>query len=157
MPRSTAAGRSSSAYRNDPDQEVKEYCAGADRPGRPSWLASCDHLLKRCLGQGSFIFRGQITAAESLDPDVLEAAKKHLASVAEQVFDRYAEAPVRADTALAEKFLRAGNLKAVIIRARPAGAGADQRRHAARSGPTTRRWSASATTSSATARSKASG
>ena len=62
-----------------------------------------------------------MTAVESLDHDVLEAAKKHLAEVAEQVFDRYTEAPVRADTTLAEKFLRAGNLKAVTSALDPLG------------------------------------
>jgi hypothetical protein len=70
-------------------------------------------MLSRNLSQGSFIFQSQTTAAETLAPDVLEAAKKHLANVAERVFDRYNEAPVRAETSLAEKFLRAGNLKAV--------------------------------------------
>jgi len=99
-------------YRNDPDQEVREYCASqTDRTTRLA--ADLQHLLKSLLGRGSFIFRGQLTAVDSLDQDVLEAAKKHLAGVAEQVFDRYAEAPVRADTPLAEKFLRLGNLKAV--------------------------------------------
>ena len=77
--RSTAAARSSQRYRNDPDQEVKDYCTGADRPGHDGSRASWQQLLKRCLGQGSFIFRGETTAVESLDHDLLEAAKKHLA------------------------------------------------------------------------------
>ncbi len=99
-------------YRNDPDQEVREYCASqTDRAIRLT--GDLQHLLKSLLSRGSFLFRGQMTAVDSLDRDVLDAAKKHLAGVAEQVFDRYAEAPVRADTALAEKFLRLGNLKAV--------------------------------------------
>lgn len=99
-------------YRNDPDNEVREYCTGqSDRAAKLA--GDLRYQLKRGLGQGSFIFRGQITAAEGLAADVLEALKKHLGEVAEQVFDRYAEAPVRADTALAEKFLRTGNLKAV--------------------------------------------
>jgi len=107
-------------YRNDPDDEVRDYCAGQST--RADKLAGeLRHQLKRCLGQGSFIFRGQITAAEGLDADVLEALKKHLSDVADQVFDRYAEAPARADTALAEKFLRAGNLKAVTSALDPLG------------------------------------
>jgi hypothetical protein len=92
-------------YRNDPDQEVKDYCISqSDRAGRLS--GELQRLLSRSLSQGSFIFRGQATAVDSLDPDLLEAARKHLAGVAAQVFDRYGEAPVRAETALAEKFLR---------------------------------------------------
>lgn len=107
-------------YRNDPDQEVRDYSASqADRA--TSLTGDLQHLLKSLLGRGSFIFRGQLTAVDSLDHDVLLAAKKHLAGVAEQVFDRYAEAPVRADTALAEKFLRLGNLKAVTTALDPLG------------------------------------
>jgi hypothetical protein len=107
-------------YRNDPDQEVKEYCAAqADRATKLS--GDLERLLKRLLSQGSFIFRGQQTAVDSLDHDLLDAAKKHLAEVAGQVFDRYAEAPVRAETTLAEKFLRAGNLKAVTSTIDPLG------------------------------------
>ena len=107
-------------YRNDPDQEVKEYCAAqSDRATRLT--RELQHLLKRSLGQGSFIFRGQITAADSLDHDVYQAAKKQLDEVAVQVFDRYGEAPVRADTALAEKFLRVGNLKGITAAVDPLG------------------------------------
>lgn len=99
-------------HRNDPDAEVKEYCAAqSDRAAKLS--TELEHVLKRCLTQGSFIFRGQNTAVDSVDHDVVEATKKHLGEVTEQVFDRYSEAPVRAETTLAEKFLRAGNLKAV--------------------------------------------
>jgi len=107
-------------YRNDPDAEVKEYCAA--QINRATKLADeLEHLLKRCLSQGSFIFRGQTTAVDSLDPDVLNATKQHLGDVAEQVFDRYSEAPVRAETALAENFLRLGNLKAVTSTHDPLG------------------------------------
>ena len=52
--------------------------------------------IKQTLQAGSFVFRGQATAVSALDPDLLEGAKKLLADVAIQVFDRYIEAPVRA-------------------------------------------------------------
>lgn len=99
-------------YRSDPDQEVREYCNGqADR---------AEHLgtqlrarIQRSLLQGSFIFRGQVVAVDTLGSDLLEAARKHLSEVAEQVFDRYAEAPVRVGTELAEKFLRVGSLSGI--------------------------------------------
>ena len=107
-------------YRNDPDAEVKEYCA-AQTDRATKLTGELEHLLKRCLSQGSFIFRGQTTAVDSVDPDVIDATKKHLGDVAEQVFDRYGEAPVRAETALAEKFLRVGNLKAVSSAVDPLG------------------------------------
>src|SRR5262249_11520433 len=41
------------------------------------------------------------------------SAQKFLGQVAEQVFDRYAEAPIRVETNLAEKFLRTGNPTAI--------------------------------------------
>ena len=109
-----------SRYRNDPDQEVKDYCTSkVDRAN--TLTTELRRLLKRCLGQGSFLFRGQTTAVETLDQDVLEEAKKHLSGVAEQAFDRYVEAPVRVETALAEKFLRTGNLKAITSALDPLG------------------------------------
>lgn len=106
--------------RNDPDQEVKEYCNS--QTDRAKTLAvELVRVLTNCLIQGSFIFRGQVTAVNSLDQDLTEAAKKLLANVAEEVFDRYNEAPVRADTALAEKFLKTGNLKAITAEIDPLG------------------------------------
>jgi hypothetical protein len=99
-------------YRNDPDQEIREYCNG--QADRAEQLATkLRQQIQRSLLQGSFIFRGQVVAVDTLAADLLEAARKHLSEVAEQVFDRYAEAPVRAGTDLAEKFLRVGNLSGI--------------------------------------------
>ena len=99
-------------HRNDPDQEIKEYCASqTDRAAR--LMIELQQRIRRSLSQGSFLFRGQTTAVESLAQDVLDASKKHLSKAAEQVFDRYNEAPERVDTSLAEKFLRTGNLTAI--------------------------------------------
>ena len=107
-------------YRNEPDQEIRDYSRGqSDRAERLT--KDLQQQLKRSLSQGSFIFRGHTTAVDSLDPDIIEAGKKYLAGVAQQVFERYAEAPVRADTALAEKFLRVGNLTAVTSAIDPLG------------------------------------
>ncbi len=107
-------------YRTDPDQEVKEYCNGqSDRANRLT--AELERLIKRSLLQGSFIFRGQPNAAENLGSELADAARMHLAEVAEQVFDRYSEAPVRAATELAEKFLRAGNLTGITTQLDPLG------------------------------------
>ena len=105
-------------YRNEPDQEVKEYCNGqTDRANR--LMGELERLIKKSLVQGSFIFRGEVTAVESINQELIEAARKHLASVAEQVFDRYNEAPVRAGTDLAERFLRLGNLSGVTAATDP--------------------------------------
>jgi hypothetical protein len=101
-------------HRNDPDQEVRDYCASQTE--RASRLAAdLGQRLAANLMQGSFVFRGSSTAAESLDPSLLSACKKQLGDAAERIFDHYPEAPERVQTDLAEKFLRAAgaNLRAV--------------------------------------------
>jgi len=105
-------------YRSDPDQEVREYCAAqTDRATR--LMNELEHTLERLFLQGSFIFQGETTAVESLDLSVDAAAKKYLGDVASLVFDRYSEAPFRANTSQAEKFLRVGNLNAITTETDP--------------------------------------
>jgi hypothetical protein len=58
---------------------------------------------------------------DSLDQDLGKAARAHLAEAAAQVFDRYPEAPVRVETVLAEKFLRAPNLRSITSQLDPLG------------------------------------
>ena len=107
-------------HRNDPDQEVKEYCQS--QTDRASRLASeLGQKIVRGLIQGSFVFRGKVTAVDSLDQSLLAACKEHLGECAERVFDRYQEAPERAGTDLAEKFLRTPNLRAVTSQIDPLG------------------------------------
>ncbi len=99
-------------HRNEPDQEVKDYCSG--QLDRAAKLATqLQSKIRQTLQAGSFVFRGQATAVTALDTSLLEAAKKLLADVAEQVFDRYGEAPVRAGTEIAERFLRVANPAAI--------------------------------------------
>jgi hypothetical protein len=99
-------------HRNEPDQEVKDYCSG--QLDRAAKLATqLQSKIKQTLQSGSFVFRGQATAVSALDGDLLEAAKKLLVDVADQVFDRYVEAPVRAGTDTAEKFLKVANPAAI--------------------------------------------
>lgn len=99
-------------HRNEPDQEVRDYCVG--QLDRAAKLATqLKSKIKQTLQGGSFIFRGQVTAVSALNVDLLEAGKKLLGDVAEQVFDRYAEAPVRAATDTAEKFLKVANPTAI--------------------------------------------
>ena len=107
-------------YRNEPDQEVKEYCsAQMDRSVKLS--GELGHAVKRCLSKGVLIYKGQATAVDTLDKNVVNACKKNLLDVANQVFDRYAEAPHRADTTLAERFLKIENLAAITIKIDPLG------------------------------------
>ena len=105
-------------YRNDPDQEVREYCASqTERAGK--LIGELGKTLGGSLSQGSFLFRGRATAVDSLDPDLGKAARSHLTEAAAQVFDRYPEAPVRAETVLAEKFLRQPNLRSITSQLDP--------------------------------------
>ena len=109
-------------YRNDPDQEVKEYCASqTDRAARLS--IELVNLITRDLARGSFVFRGAVSAVESIDQNLQAACKKYLGDVAEQVYDRYTEAPERVDTGLPEKFLRTAdsNLKSITSQIDPMG------------------------------------
>jgi len=107
-------------HRNEPDQEIRDYCAG--QLDRAAKLANqLKSKIKQTLQSGSFIFRGQATAVSALDADLLEAAKKLLAEVAGQVFDRYAEAPVRVATDTAEKLLRVANPAAISSALDPLG------------------------------------
>lgn len=99
-------------HRNEPDQEVKDYCAG--QLDRAAKLAiQLQGKTKQALQAGSFVFRGQATAVSALNTDLLEAAKSLLSDVADQVFDRYVEAPIRASTDTAEKFLKVANPNAI--------------------------------------------
>jgi Family of unknown function (DUF6079) len=112
--------RIAEVHRNEPDQEVRDYCSG--QLDRAAKLATeLQSKIKQTLQSGSFVFRGQVTAVSTRDTDLLEAAKKLLADVADQVFDRYAEAPVRADTDAAEQFLRVTNPVAVTSQIDPLG------------------------------------
>lgn len=106
-------------YRNEPDQEVKEYCsAQMDRSVKLN--SELTHTIKRCLSKGILIFKGQATAVDNFDKNVVDACKKNLSEVASQVFDRYTEAPHRAETTLAEKFLKT-DLTAITTKIDPLG------------------------------------
>jgi hypothetical protein len=99
-------------YKNDPDKEVIKYCKSQETHAT-ILLADLQRIILQSTSRGSFIFQAQTTAVDSFDSDTLESCKKILAEVAARVYDRYSEAPHRAETGLAEKFLRLGNLAAV--------------------------------------------
>ncbi len=105
-------------HRSDPDQEVRQYCDGQnDLTDKLS--VNLSKALSKEIYEGSFIFRGQTTAVSTLGQNPKDAAKKQLQTVAGRVYDRYAEAPVRAETSLAEKFLRASDLQSVTSQIDP--------------------------------------
>jgi len=95
-------------HRNDADKEVKEYCNAEVDRAQAKLVPELQRILKRSLQSGSFVFRGTNTAVDTFAQDLLESSKKHLKTVADRVYERYNEAPHRAHTVLAEKFLKAG-------------------------------------------------
>ena len=109
-------------HRNDADTEIKEYNA-AQRDRAIALAQELERLMKGALQQGSFVFRGQSVAVETIAADLVEASKKEIASIGEQIYDHYQQAPGRYETNLAEKFLRAatGGLKAVTSKVDPLG------------------------------------
>ncbi len=105
-------------YRNEADKEIKEYCnAQIDRATKLT--EKLQQVIRRSLTNGEFIFRGNATAVEGYSQDLLEANKKHLANVAQQVYSRYQEAPVRVQTDTAERFMRADNLSVITTEIDP--------------------------------------
>lgn len=106
-------------YRSDVDQEVRDYCSGqADRAARQT--EKLQRAIEKALVEGVLIFESDVTAVETLhETDLKEGCKAHLKNVAVKVFERYREAPYRADTELAEQFLKVGNLKAVTSKVDP--------------------------------------
>lgn len=92
-------------YRNEPDPEIREYI-NSQRDREAVEKQKLQHQLKQSLAQGAFVFRGQDTAVSFYDGDLPSAARKILTRVAEEVFSRFSEAPIRVETSLAEKFLK---------------------------------------------------
>src|SRR5690606_16163097 len=70
-------------------------------------------MFKRPLEGCAFGLRGAATAGSALAGDLRQAATQLRSAVADQVFDRYLEAPVRAGTDTAEKFLKVANPAAI--------------------------------------------
>lgn len=107
-------------HRNDPDQEVRDYCAGQQERGRKLQL-ELKQKLKQSLTAGSFVFRGDTTPISAINQDLLEAVKKRLSDVAAQVYDKYAQAPVRVNTDIAERLLKLGSPSAITDALDPLG------------------------------------
>jgi hypothetical protein len=108
-------------FRNDPDEDVRDYCnSQSDRAHQ--LLTKVETAIEKQLREGILIFRSDKTAVETYQLSLLEACKKHLAtSVVDLVFDKYKQAPVRADTTLAEAFLKKENLNAITSQIDPMG------------------------------------
>lgn len=100
------------------EKEITDYLNGqlqlSERLG-----ADVENRLTKALARGSFVFRGKPKALSELDSNLREAARKFLESVAEEVFEKYAEAPVQADSGTAERFLKTEKLDKIASKDDP--------------------------------------
>jgi hypothetical protein len=92
-------------HRTAADPETQEFVRIIDsRLDRAA--AELERKLGHALLGGSFIAHGGHAAVSTHGTELLEAAKSFLGQAAAKIYDRYPEAPVQADSGLAEKFLK---------------------------------------------------
>ncbi len=94
------------------DKDVEDYLR-AQKQRADRLAAKTENSLKKSLLAGSFIFRGKHRSVKETGESLHEALKTHLSGAAEEVFDKYAEAPVPADSITAEKFLKIETLSQI--------------------------------------------
>jgi len=102
------------------EKEVGEYLNGQLQRAE-ALSGALEAVLKKQLVAGSFIFRGKPVSVAELNADLLQATNKRLETAAQEVFEKYAEAPVQAESGLAEKFLNTSNLAQIATKDDPLG------------------------------------
>jgi len=97
-------------YRNKTvEKEVSEYLNGQQQRAE-NLRSDLTRKLHKGLEQGGFVFRGRPHTVASLGSNADEATRKQLADAAGEVFHKYHEAPVQAESSLAERFLKTDRL-----------------------------------------------
>ena len=91
------------------DKEIGDYLKGQSQQviKKSEELKS---ILKKSLLEGSFIFRGKPKAVGEFGEDFSERCKKYLSEIADEVYEKYSEAPVQVPGNTAEKFLKTEKL-----------------------------------------------
>ncbi len=108
-------------FKNDPDDEVRAYCNSQGDKAADDERKLTAKLHKSLL-EGVFIFRADKTAVDSNGTQLIDACKKFLGDeVAKEVFDKYEQAPIRVETAVAESFLKTENLNSITEKIDPLG------------------------------------
>ena len=102
------------------EKEVGEYLNGQFQRAE-NLSGELETALKKTLAAGSFIFRGKPVSVAELNADLVQATNKQLETVAKEVFEKYTEAPVQAESGLAEKFLNTSNLAQIATKDDPLG------------------------------------
>ena len=108
-------------YRNRTvEHEVGDYLTGQQQRAQ-SLRGEVSAKIERGLVQGAFVFHGRPQAVTTLAVGLEEAARKALGDAAKEVFEKYAEAPVQAESGLTERFLKTGRLDQIESRNDPLG------------------------------------
>jgi len=94
------------------DKDVEEYLRAQDQRVQ-NLDKDLEFRLKKTLSKGSFVFRAKPRSVAEFDIDIIAAVREHLDKVAEQVFEKFSEAPVQAESGLAERFLKTDNLEKI--------------------------------------------
>jgi hypothetical protein len=106
-------------YRNKTvEKEVSEYLNGQQQRAK-KLRSDLTTELRNCLDQGSFIFQARPKAVASRGSSLEESTKKQLEEAAAVIFHKYNEAPVQAESALAERFLKTEKLDRIESRNDP--------------------------------------
>lgn len=100
------------------DKEVEEYLR-AQSQRADKLTEELQQQLRKGLTAGSFIFRGKPKAVTELADTLTDASPKFLESVASDVFDKYSEAPLQAESALTERFLNTERLDRIATKDDP--------------------------------------
>jgi uncharacterized protein DUF6079 len=104
------------------EREVSEYLRAQEQRAAYLLTQELRPRLEKALLAGSFVFRGKPHAvAARAREGVRQAADAELADAARQIYDKYAEAPVQAETLLAERFLKTDRLDRIESRNDPLG------------------------------------
>jgi len=102
------------------DGEVAEYLRAQEQRA-DNLKTDLTRKLKSSLSGGSFLFRGKPRSVAELAPDVTDALRAQLATAAEEVFNKYGEAPVSAESGTAEQFLKTDHLDKISDKYDPLG------------------------------------
>ena len=102
------------------EKEVSDYLNGQLQRSE-NLSADLENRLVKALSRGSLLFRGKPKPVSELDQDVRQAARKFLATVAAEVFEKYGEAPVQVESALAERLLKTDKLDNISSKDDPLG------------------------------------
>lgn len=94
------------------DKEVAEFVRGQTQRAE-TLKRDLETALQNAFLKGSFVFRAKPHAVATRGTELLAACKAELNTVAADVFNRYKEAPISADTNAAEKLLKTRDLSAI--------------------------------------------